>query len=75
MLDIKKGLRSIVFRLRGDYTTEHLIKMGLIVGRNYKRMNGVILNPSLCWLISIGDNVTLAPRVHILTHDASTCHL
>ena len=25
-----------------------------------------------CWLIEIGDNVTLAPRVQILAHDAST---
>ena len=25
-----------------------------------------------CWLIEIGDDVVLAPRVHILCHDAST---
>ena len=31
-----------------------------------------IIDPSHCWLISIGSNVTLAPRVHILAHDAST---
>lgn len=37
-------------------------------------MQGTILDPSHCWLITIGDNVTLAPRVHILAHDASTCH-
>ena len=32
----------------------------------------VLFDVSLCWLISIGDDVTLAPRVHILAHDAST---
>lgn len=35
-------------------------------------MDGVIIDPGHCWLIKIGDNVTLAPRVLILAHDAST---
>ena len=35
-------------------------------------MGGVIIDFSHCWHITIGDNVTLAPRVHILAHDAST---
>lgn len=65
-------IKEIVYRLRGEYTTERLIKMGLQVGSGFKRMNGVILDPSHCWLIRIGDRVTLAPRVHILCHDAST---
>ena len=46
--------------------------MGMKVGKNFGRLNGVILDPSHCWLIEIGDNVTMAPRVHILCHDAST---
>lgn len=65
-------LKELVYRLRGEYTTEKLVKMGLKVGKNFGRLNGVILDPSHCWLITIGDNVTLAPRVHILAHDAST---
>lgn len=65
-------LKEFVYRLRGEYTTEKLIKMGLKVGKNFKRLNGVIIDPAHCWLITIGDNVTLAPRVHILAHDAST---
>lgn len=65
-------LKEFVYRLRGEYTTEKLISMGMIVGKDFKRLNGVILDPSHCWLIEIGDNVTLAPRVHILCHDAST---
>ena len=67
-----KFLKEIVYRLRGEYTTEKLKKMGLNVGKNLKRLNGVIIDPAHCWLITIGDNVTLAPRVHILAHDAST---
>jgi maltose O-acetyltransferase len=65
-------LKEVIYRLRGEYTTEKLIKMGMKVGRNFGRLNGVILDPSHCWLIEIGDNVILAPRVHILCHDAST---
>lgn len=67
-----KLLREFVFRLRGEYTTEKLVSMGMHVGKNFNRLNGVILDPGHCWLIDIGDNVTLAPRVHILCHDAST---
>ena len=65
-------IKEFLYRLRGEYTTEKLIKMGMKVGKNFSRLNGVILDPSHCWLIEIGDNVTLAPRVHILCHDAST---
>lgn len=65
-------IKELLYRIRGEYTTEKLISMGMKVGKNFGRLNGVILDPSHCWLIEIGDNVTLAPRVHILCHDAST---
>lgn len=65
-------VKELLYRLRGEFTTEKLISMGMKVGKNFKRLNGVILDPGHCWLIEIGDNVTMAPRVHILCHDAST---
>lgn len=65
-------LRKLIYRLRGEVSTEELINRGLKVGKNFKRLNGVIIDDSHSWLISIGDDVTLAPRVHILAHDAST---
>lgn len=65
-------IKELLYRLRGEYTTEKLISMGMKVGKNFNRLGGVILDPAHCWLIEIGDNVTLAPRVHILCHDAST---
>lgn len=65
-------LKEFIYRLRGEYTTEKLVRMGMKIGKNFGRLNGVILDPSHCWLIEIGDNVTIAPRVHILCHDAST---
>lgn len=65
-------IKELLYRIRGEYTTEKLISMGMQVGKNFSRLGGVILDPSHCWLIAIGDNVTMAPRVHILCHDAST---
>lgn len=72
-MDVLKYLiRKLLYRIRGEYTTETLVRMGMIVGRNFKRLHGFILDPAHCWLISIGDDVTMAPRVHVLAHDAST---
>lgn len=67
-------IKELLYRIRGEYTTEKLIAMGMTAGKNFKRLHGVILDPGHCWLISIGNNVTMAPRVHILCHDASTKH-
>lgn len=67
-----KWIKELLYRLRGEYTTDKLIEMGMKVGKNFHRLNGVLLDPSHCWLINIGDNVIMAPRVHILCHDAST---
>lgn len=65
-------IKELIYRFRGEYTTEKLVSMGMRVGKSFIRLHGVILDPSHCWLIEIGDNVTMAPRVHILCHDAST---
>ena len=71
---LKRMLKRFIYRLRGQYTTEQLQKLGMKVGENFKRLHDVTLDPAHCWLITIGDNVTLAPYVHILAHDASTCY-
>lgn len=47
-------------------------RMGVKIGDGTKIQNEVIIDYSHYWLIEIGNNVTLAPRVHILAHDAST---
>jgi len=49
-----------------------LIKRGLVVGKNLSIQGEVIIDESHCWHITIGDDVTLADGVHILSHDAST---
>ena len=65
-------LKELLYRLRGDYTTEKLINMGMKVGYNFSRLKGTILDPSHCWLIEIGDDVTFGPQTYVLAHDAST---
>lgn len=65
-------IKEILYRLRGEVSTEKLISMGMKVGEGFSRLSGVILDPSHCWLIEIGNHVTMGPRVHILCHDAST---
>ena len=47
-------------------------RMGVKIGDGTKIQNEVIIDYSHYWLIEIGRNVTIAPRVHILAHDAST---
>ena len=52
-MSIKGILKELLYRIRGEYTTEKLIKLGLRVGRNFKRLHGVILDPAHCFLITI----------------------
>lgn len=67
-----KLIKQILKRIRGEQSLSKLIKRGLKVGANLTCMGGVIIDPSHCWHIEIGDDVILAPNVHILAHDAST---
>lgn len=59
-------------KLSTEPSIKQLVDRGLKVGRNFSKQKGCIIDPSHCWLITIGNNVTLAPNVHILAHDAST---
>lgn len=70
-MSVKAWIKDLVYRLRGAYTVERLVKMGLTVGKNFNPQLGYDLDPSHCWLITIGDDVTFAPDVRILAHDAS----
>lgn len=47
-------------------------KMGVKIGEGTKIQFEVVIDYSHFWLIELGADVTLAPRVHILAHDAST---
>ena len=64
-------IETLKAKVRGTIDLKRLKKDGLIVGKNFHAQYDVIIDPGHCWLIEIGNNVTLAPRVHILAHDAS----
>lgn len=65
-------IRTIINKIRGVMDVPSLVKKGLMIGENVFINFGCIIDESFCWLIKIGNNVTLAPNVHILAHDAST---
>ena len=54
---MKKWIKRIVNSLRGEQSLDKLVGRGLVVGKDFKRMGGVIIDPSHCWHIKIGDNV------------------
>lgn len=69
---MKALLRIILDAIREEPNLPRLRRNGLRVGQNFKMMGQCRIDFSHCWHITIGNNVTLAPRVHILAHDAST---
>ena len=69
---IKKFFKTIRKKIVAEPNLKKLKKAGLKVGKNFSMQEKCIIDKSHCWLITIGDDVTLAPRVHILAHDAST---
>ncbi|WP_447635442.1 acyltransferase [Flavobacterium microcysteis] len=70
-----KWAKPIVKRLLG--ISEHNIidslrKKGVKIGRNFHMQEGCIIDGSHSYHIEIGDDVSFAPNVHVLAHDAST---
>ncbi|MFM7682033.1 MAG: acyltransferase, partial [Bacteroidota bacterium] len=49
-----------------------LKRRGAVIGENVDILDNCIIDPDHCFHIKIGDNVTFAPNVHVLAHDAST---
>lgn len=64
--------RKIVMLLNREVPTETLIKRGMKVGKNFNRQQGCFIDPSHCFLITIGNDVTMSIRVTVMAHDAST---
>jgi len=73
---IRKAVYFIKARIRkyllDEIWLEDYIKLGMKVGKNCSIQPQVTFDYSHCWLISIGDNVTIAPQAYLLAHDAST---
>lgn len=68
-------IKNIARRLLGKddrSRIDELKRKGLKVGRNFNPKFGWMIDFSHAWHIEIGDDVTLAPHVTIIAHDAST---
>lgn len=65
-------LRKHILKVDDRSQLDIAIENGLKMGKECHIMGECIIDPGHCWLIEIGNRVTLAPRVHILAHDAST---
>jgi maltose O-acetyltransferase len=59
-------------KIRGQAPLEDLIRNGLKVGKYFSRQNDTIIDGSHCYMIEIGNHVTMSNGVHVLAHDAST---
>jgi len=71
-MSIISYFKDMVRTITGEATTKKLIKRGLKVGEKFNRQQGCFIDPTHCWLVEIGNNVTFSVRVTILAHDAST---
>ena len=65
-------IRKHIMKIDDRSQLEVAIENGLTIGKDCHIMGECIIDPGHCFLITIGDRVTLAPRVHVLAHDAST---
>lgn len=65
-------VKNAIKMLNGETLTSTLIKRGMKVGKDFVREQGCYIDPTHCFLIEIGNNVTFSIRVTLLAHDAST---
>lgn len=71
-MSLKQKLKNLIQMLNREVPTETLVKRGLKVGRDFNRQQGCFIDPTHCYLIEIGDDVTMSIRVTLMAHDAST---
>lgn len=71
ILTLSKGLKLLHLICYGDLPTSFYIKKGMKIGKNFNRQTATKFDPSYCFLIEIGDDVTIANNVQILAHDHS----
>lgn len=69
---LKRWIKSLFMLLNREIPTKTLVKRGLHVGENFNRQQGCFIDPTHCYLIDIGDDVTMSIRVTLMAHDAST---
>lgn len=75
LAEVRRTLRKVQKmrqRLRGEVDMEALVERGLQLGSNVYVAPWCLIDPVFPFLISIGDGCRLAPRVHVLAHDATS---
>lgn len=55
-----------------ELTVQSCLEKGMKVGNNCHGLAACTIDYAHCLLIEIGENVTFAPQVYLLAHDAST---
>jgi maltose O-acetyltransferase len=75
MIDKLRRLRQrAMARVRGRLVLSRLVAQGLQLGEGTHISDNIYVDGLHPWLITIEDDVTLAPFVSIITHDASLAH-
>lgn len=69
---LRARIRKFLFE---EIWLEDYVRLGMKIGYNCSIQPGVVFDYSHCWLIKIGNNVTIAPNAYLLAHDASTKRL
>ena len=65
-------IKRIIMKLKGELDVNRLKEQGLEIGENYWIGRNCFFDPSHCFLITIGNDVTFSSNVRLLAHDAST---
>lgn len=65
-------IKNKILKIDSRTPLQMAIDNGLKIGSGHNIQWETMIDISHAWLIEIGDNVTIAPRCHILAHDAST---
>ena len=70
-------IKSLIKKMLGKNKSnlEMWIEQGATIGKNFLYNSGWPIDANFPWLITIGDNVTLASNVRLLAHDASTAKI
>ena len=71
-MKVYEKIKILVKMITGEVPTSVLISRGMKVGIDFNRQQGSYIDPTHCFLIEIGNNVTFSIRVTVLAHDAST---
>ena len=72
MLNLFRDILSYARRKKTESYLNNLIRQGLRIGKNTEILEPFFFDPDHCFLITVGENCTLAPNVRLIAHDAST---